>query len=90
MKQQYIKMKGSLRCPVCGYKKAHVYRYISDMFGGGVTKWCFFIICDNCETSSCEYLSDKAAIDHWEDETDPCLLHALFPEVEDVSTLLLL
>ena len=88
MKQQYIKMKGSLKCPVCGYKKAHVYRYISDMFGGGTTKWCFFIECDNCETSSDVYLSDVAAIGAWEGEYDLRLLHALFPEVEDVNTLI--
>ncbi len=87
MTNTFIKMKGSLKCPVCGYKKAHVYRYINDMYFGGIKKWCFFIKCDNCETSSCEYLSDEAVIGAWEGKSDSRLLHSLFPEVEDIGTL---
>ena len=86
MPDKLIPMKGSLKCPVCKYKKARVYRYLTD-FGGRTMRWLFFIECAQCETSSCEYLSEEAAISAWIGEHDPSLLHALFPDVEDVSSL---
>lgn len=76
-----IAMKGTLNCPVCGFRKARVYRRLANF--GETKKWIFFIECAHCGTSSCRYGSDDIAIGAWDSKTDPRLMRVLYPDMPE-------